>query len=351
MAEIELEGLHTVTSNGKTYHYAWRGGPRIKETPGTLAFVEKFKELTKKGGPADHKKMRGVITLYKADDTWLVDVSDKTKASWSLWLDRIIERFGDVQLKAFDLPQIKGPIKTWRNGYKATPRAADMGIQVLSHILTFSIGQGWIATNACSGIEPLYEGNRADIIWEDDELARIEAEACTEQWWVVRLAVLTGLRKSDLLRLSWTHVKKTHIQLSTGKSDHKRIALVPMYQELEDFLLTIPRSSKAKTVLYNTYDRPWGSGWNSSWGRLKTRAKIVGKHFHDLRGNAATTMYRSGLDEEAIAETLAWSIESVRNIIKKYVNLEKHMAERIVQINAARARKKTASEAPGEQEL
>lgn len=348
MAEIELKHLKKVVARGHTYYYAWTGGPRIKARYGTPEFVAEYQEHHGQRKRPDHKLLNGVVAAYKASDAWKDNVSDKTKASWSLWLDRIQERFGDVRLAAFDLPQIKGPIKAWRGQYKATPRAADMGIQVLSVVLSFAIGEGWLGTNACSGLEPLYQGDRSDIIWEDAELASVEEHACAEQWRVVRLAVLTGLRKGDLLKLSWGHIKKTHIQMRTGKSGEKRFALVPMYDELEQFLATLPRSKKATTVLFNTYGLPWGSGWNSSWRRLKVRAKVE-KHFHDLRGNAATVMYRSGLDEEAIAETLGWSVENVRNIIKKYVNLEKHMAERIARINAARAARQAATGTPGEQ--
>lgn len=184
-------------------------------------------------------------------------------------------------------------------------------------------------------MDKLYDEDRSDIVWEDPELALLEQHAGKELWWVVRLALLTGLRKGDLLKLSWSHVKKTHIQITTGKSKHRRSALVPMYEELEEFLASLPRYDGVLTVLTNTRGQPWGSGFNSSWRRLKTAAKVT-KHFHDLRGNAATVMYRAGLSEEAIAECMAWSVDTVKAIIKKYVNLDKHMAERIAQINAAR---------------
>jgi integrase len=335
MAEVDLKHLHKVTSKGRTYFYAWRGGPRIKAAPNTPQFAAEYAAHHGSRHQADNKKVKGVVQLFKASDDWLKGCGDKTKASWSPWLDRVVTRFGDVPLRAFDLPQIKGPIKTWRDSFSSTPRAADMGIQVLSRVLSFSIANGWILNNACAGMEPLYDGDRSDIIWEEPELASIEAAAPKEVWWVVRLALLTGLRKSDLLKLTWSHVKPTHIQITTGKSKHRRSALVPMYEELEQFLATLPRHDGVLTVLTNTRGRPWGSGFNSSWNRTKTKAK-VDKHFHDLRGNAATVMYRAGLTEEAIAECMAWSVDTVKAIIKKYVNLEKHMAERIAAINAMR---------------
>ncbi len=44
---VRLVGVHSVKrklASGKevTYHYAWRGGPRIQAKPGTLAFSAEY---------------------------------------------------------------------------------------------------------------------------------------------------------------------------------------------------------------------------------------------------------------------------------------------------------------------
>src|SRR5919112_1173953 len=41
---VHLEGIHTVKSKGRTYHYAWRGGPRIRANPGTPDFIREYHE-------------------------------------------------------------------------------------------------------------------------------------------------------------------------------------------------------------------------------------------------------------------------------------------------------------------
>ena len=40
--KVDLSGLHTVRAGGKTYVYAWRGGPRLTQAPGTDAFLEEL---------------------------------------------------------------------------------------------------------------------------------------------------------------------------------------------------------------------------------------------------------------------------------------------------------------------
>ena len=41
---VPLKGIHTVRAKGRTYYYAWRGGPRIDAKPGTPAFLLMYEE-------------------------------------------------------------------------------------------------------------------------------------------------------------------------------------------------------------------------------------------------------------------------------------------------------------------
>ena len=78
---------------------------------------------------------------------------------------------------------------------------------VLSRILSFAIDPlGKLASNPCTGIKKLYEGsNRADIIWLDADIAALKAAGSPEIGFAVELAAHTGLRVSDLIRMSWSH--------------------------------------------------------------------------------------------------------------------------------------------------
>ncbi len=60
----DLKGVHSVCrsmADGciKQYHYAWRGGPRIKAMPGTDAYVEEYWRHVEErdGAPAKEAKL------------------------------------------------------------------------------------------------------------------------------------------------------------------------------------------------------------------------------------------------------------------------------------------------------
>ena len=44
MVKIELRGIAKVTAKGKTYYYAWRGGPRLCGVPGSIEFVSSYND-------------------------------------------------------------------------------------------------------------------------------------------------------------------------------------------------------------------------------------------------------------------------------------------------------------------
>src|SRR6516162_4799674 len=44
MVRINLKGIAKVTAKGRTYWYAWRGGPRLCGDPGWPEFVQSYNE-------------------------------------------------------------------------------------------------------------------------------------------------------------------------------------------------------------------------------------------------------------------------------------------------------------------
>lgn len=345
---VDLAGVHTVRAKGRVYVYAWRGGPRLKAAPGTDAFLEELLEARQGARSGERGKISGLCAEYRARDWWKRAgepgcIARSTKKNWSPWLDKIQDHFGKLSVRAFDRPKIVKAIRKWRDQFRSTPRAADMAKQVLSHLLAFAGAQGELATNPCAKIENLYSGDRSEIIWDDADFARLEATASPAIWRAARLAALTGLRQGDLLRLNWSQIGKLAITVRTSKSRGKREALIPLYAELAAFVATIPKVGPK--VLTNGDGLPWRSGFSSSWNKAVGRAKVE-KHFHDLRGNAATTFYialRQGekTHKEAlreVAETMAWSEDDVERLVDRYVNRQAVLEDRIRRLDANASR-------------
>ena len=80
-----------------------------------------------------------------------------------------------------------------------------------SRACSYAVEQGKLATNPTEGIKALYSSDRAAIIWTDADIARIKAVGSLELGHTIDVGALTGLRRGDLLRLSWSHVHDNEI--------------------------------------------------------------------------------------------------------------------------------------------
>ena len=327
MALVRLKGLHIVRSHGRTYYYAWRGGPRIDAPFGSPDFLAAFAEARNPVTELDRRRFSAWIALYKDSDEYK-GLADTTKRVWSPWFDLIREEFGQLSTRQFDRPKIRVDIKRWRGKWKDRPRAADTGKQVLSRILSFAVAEGGLSGNPCEGLPNLYRSNRAEIIWDAASLDKLCSVASKEVGLAARFAALTGLRQGDLLRLSWSHIGENAIEMRTGKSRGRKAALVPITDDIRQLLNSITRRSTV--VLTNTDGKPWKS-FGTSWNKAMKASGLdeQGLHFHDLRGTAATNFFRAGFTIREIAETLAWSEDKVERLIDRYVKRDEIMWDRI----------------------
>jgi integrase len=131
------------------------------------------------------------------------------------------------------------------------------------------------------------------------------------------------LRLGDLLRLSWSHLGPDAITIATGKSKHRREAIIPLYDGLRNVIASIPKRSPIS--LTNSRQQPWTRGFANR-----------DLHFHDLRGTAATRFYVAGLSERVIAEIMGWEEEHITRITRRYVDRSAATRAIIAKLNERR---------------
>jgi integrase len=335
MVKVDLKGIARVTAKGRIYYYAWRGGPRLRGVPSSPEFMASYNEAIENRRTPDTGRFRSLVTLYKSSGDYKA-LADSTKRNWAPWLDRIGEYFGELRIAQFDRPEkIRPLIRRWRNQWTDKPRAADYGMQVLSRVLSYAVDPlGKLASNPCEGVAQLYKVNRSEIIWTDADIAQLKKSCSPEIAYAVDLAAHTGLRLGDLLRLSWSHVREDSIVITTGKSKHRREAIIPLYDAVAAVLGRIPK--RATSILTNSRNRPWTpDGFGSSFNKAKIDAGLADTdlHFHDLRGTAVTKFRIAGLTEPEIAEVMAWEEAHVAKIIRRYVSRKAFIRDLVERIN------------------
>lgn len=121
---------------------------------------------------------------------------------------------------------------------------------------------------------------------------------------IVRLLLLTGARKTELMTAQWKHIdlerRAWHIPTSkTGKPRY-----VPLAQPAIDIIAALPRWDDCPWLLPNPVTRRPYTDIKRPWDTVRTAAGLDGLRIHDLRHSAASFMINAGIDLFAVGRIL-----------------------------------------------
>ncbi len=309
---VVLKGIHKVKkrlANGeiKVHFYAWRGGPAIHAKPGTPEFVYAYNEAHNSIRQPQTGTLMTIIADYKASPEY-TRLAQSTRRSYSLYIKLIEDAFGDLPLAALTDRRVRGDFKTWRDSFAATPRKADFAWTVLARIMSFAKDRGMILTNPCEKGGRLYVADRTDKVWGEQEIGAVLAVASPEIKLAVVLALWTGQRQGDLLRLPWSSYDGTHVRFRQSKTGRR--VTMPAGMPLKVLLDGAERRSPL--ILTNSRGRPWTSdGFRTSWSKTCARARVSALTFHDLRGSAVV---RLALAEATVPQIAIFTGHSLKDV-------------------------------------
>lgn len=352
-----LTGLHKATkrlSGGRVaiYAYAFRGGPLVARVEdgsllaanrameralGSPDVATKIQEARAPIRRSDDKRyINGLIYAFKASPEW-TKIARTSQAEYSRYLQAFDDEFGRMTVSVFESERAKTALLDWRDQWADRPRAADYAMQSVGRLFKWARGRGLTKARPTEDVERLYAGNRSDVIWTEDDMARLLAVASPEIGLAARLAAETGLRMGDLLMLPWGAIGAHGIVWSTAK--RKRQVIVPLTPEAHAILREIATpQKKALVVLTNSRGKPWSTdGFKTMFGKAKAAAGLKGLHFHDLRGTAATRLFLAGSPKRDIATIMGWSEAAVDALLTKYVSGDAVALDLLSRMNQKRA--------------
>jgi len=329
----------------------------------TVAYA-KAHEDRKKPGTAS---LFSLIGTCKAT-TEYTELGARTKKDYARFLAVIETEFGDMPLSLVQKKESRSIFKMWRDGIANTApmnpkehaaarkaglpshlaggRQADYAWGVLARVLSVAKDRGTIAVNVCERGGKLYEVDRAEIIWSPDHIRGFLAAGSDELGFALILALWTGQRQGDLIKLTWQQYDGTHIRLRQGK--RKARVLLPVGSVLKAELDARRPAKPEGTILRNTFGEKWTEdGFRSSWGKAWDRAIATnpalddGVRFNDLRGTAVTRLALAGCSVPQIAALTGHSLKDVERILQahylggKFELAEQAMAKLVEHINGA----------------
>jgi len=199
-------------------------------------------------------------------------------------------------------------VRNWFASLRATPVAADRSMPVLSVIMreAETMGVRLEGSNPCRGIRRYRRKGRERFL-SDDEIrllsARLTAHAARypRQVAILRLLLLTGCRRSEILTLRWTDYREGHLFLPDSKTGPRTVWLS---QPARDILDSLERNSGWMFPAPRT-DGPRNKVWlDKFWHRVRAEAGLSDVRLHDLRHSHASFALRQGETVLAIARLL-----------------------------------------------
>jgi integrase len=317
---VRLKGINSITKRladgtQRTYWYAWKGGPPLRGEPGTPEFIASFNEAAARKTSGPEGAIISLLHGYQASADFL-KLRERTRSDYVKQIQIIENEFADFPLAALSDRRTRGIFMAWRDKLALkSRRQADYAWQVLALILAWALDRGLITANPCAKGGRLYRGTRAEKIWTRDDEAAFLRSAPAHLHLPLLLALWTGQRQGDLLRLPWSAYDGTHIRLKQSKGGARVTILVgaPLKAALDSAKKIGP------LILTNSYGRPWTShGFQVSWRIAATKAGIVGVTFHDLRGTAVTRLALAECTEAQIAYITGHSLRDVRSILEAH---------------------------------
>ena len=229
----------------------------------------------------------------------------------------------------------RNQVMRWFDGYSQTaPGGANHALRVLRQVLNFAIACGHIGVNPAASVK-MNRRTAVTRFLSRDELVRLRhaldrqcqrGPEARQQADIIRLLLLTGCRRSEILTLRWCEVEGGALVLTDSKTGPRTVYLNTPARRIIDrqprkpseFVFPSPRNAS----------RP-RSHYLQLWDSVRREAALEDVRLHDLRHNLASHAVMIGVPIPVVSRLLGHSSE---RMTLRYV----HLADKEIQAAAER---------------
>ena len=319
----------------------WQGRSKVTRMISNLGLAREIESKLKieiARGEHDLKRKKPAPTL---DDVWkkYLPWAQDNKKSWqtdkSYYEIHINPSLGNKRLDSispFDIEKLIASMKKEKNRLGHTYKAATIKHQlVLLNRLYVLAGQWrlYAGNNPCHAVkkpklnneiteflsDDMMDGlNKVLIEWPDKVIASL-----------VRFAMVTGIRRGELLKLQWQDVDLEHKFMSLYDPKGKANQTLPLSDEAIKILEDIPREYETSWIFYGQSGKQ-RSDFREQWNSIKKAAELPKTfRFHGLRHNFASQLVSSGTDLYTVSKLLTHKSTAVT---QRYAHLaDGHLRE------------------------
>lgn len=194
---------------------------------------------------------------------------------------------------------------------RETPYQANRGVMLMSKM--FNLAEDWgyrpMNTNPTRRVKkyPEVEKKRYLNEGEQERLGQILADALEKGeitryvFAVFYLLLLTGCRLSEIQKLKWAYVTRTHLELPDSKTGRRRI---PLPREAHNLLQSLDRREGNPYVILGDHQHGHYNDLQKPWRKIRAKAGLEDVRLHDLRHTYASVAVMNGIDPFMLKEIL-----------------------------------------------
>ena len=246
----------------------------------------------------EYPTLNEVIERFKL--THYPKIKPRTRKDYTSLLDKqILPTLGKLEVAEIT----RADITKFHHKFALTPRRANMALAVVSVIMSWAEEFGFRQQNSnpCKGIKKFTENKRERYL-SKEELGRLgkalsEAENTGKisiyAAAAIRLLILTGARRSEILTLKWEHIdhEKQMIRLPDSKTGAKTINL---NEPTIEVLQSIPRQAGNPYVIVGKIHGQPMVNIFKPWELVRKAACLENFRIHVIRHSFASTAAESG---------------------------------------------------------
>lgn len=295
--KMSLPYLNRYRVRGREFAYYRRGGRniRIGGDPGTAQWLDSYNRIHAgfERGSGDGT-LSELIGKYRASPEF-TGRAPRTRHDYERMLAILDGGFG--HLRVATMP--REFVYRLRDKYAATPRKANYLIAMLSILFNFAVERGWRPDNPMHGFKGRLREGPGHRPWTADEVEGFLEAAPLPIYRAAMMALCTGQRQGDVLRMVWSQYDGEAIEVIQGKTGER--LWIPAHRDLKAMLAGMDRA--AAVILTTTTGLAWNAGHFKKEFRLAVGAAgMEGIVFHGLRKTATAMLADAGCTEREIMD-------------------------------------------------
>jgi len=314
----EIKGfvLEHRAGGGATYYFRYRDPQRrVRQVRiGRLdeigvadarAKAHRLKAMVKDGGdPANEKhRLRDIPTFGEFIGEQYMPYVQTRKRSWQtdecVLRNHLLPRFGAMRLNRIARADI---IRMQSEG-KATGYApGTLNRWLVLTRFAFNCAIRWQVlppdSNPAKGVDPFEDNGARERYLAEDEVCRlfeeIERNRNTQVGQVVKLLLLTGARKREVLDARWECIDLERRILTVPLSKSGKPRYILLSDAAIDLLKGLPRRDDIPWVFFNPKTRKPPTSIFYAWNTIRKRVGLPEVRMHDLRHSFASFLVNQG---------------------------------------------------------